>query len=395
MEPLVVPQGTFALDRYPTRPGDPLRAWDAADELALRHLHTVAATAPGTTVVVVNDAWGALATALAVRMPVVVSDSYLARRAVVHNVRRHAGDAETAVAAVAVVADIHDAPERVDLAVVRVPKSLALLRHQLDALAPRLHPRSTVIGIGMVKHLPPSAHLLFQELIGPTHPSRAEKKARLIHCEPDAALVGPGRRSTPANPMDSFVLEPEGLHVVGYPGVFSSARLDLGTRLLLAQLPRDIPAADGRARIVDLGCGNGVVGLVGALRNPDAEVVFVDESSLAVRSAETNWRAAFGTARDARFVEGNGLSDVDGDPIEAGSVDLVATNPPFHREHTVGDQTAWQFFVDARDALAPGGQLLVVGNRHLGYHVKVKRLFGDAQVVAADPKFVVLRAVRR
>jgi 23S rRNA (guanine1835-N2)-methyltransferase len=86
---------------------------------------------------------------------------------------------------------------------------------------------------------------------------------------------------------------------------------------------------------------------------------------------------------------------VDGDPIEPGSVDLVVTNPPFHREHTVGDQTAWQFFVDAHHALRPGGVLLVVGNRHLGYHVKVTRLFGEAEVVASDPKFVVLRAQKR
>ncbi|WP_231632442.1 class I SAM-dependent methyltransferase, partial [Streptomyces clavuligerus] len=32
---------------------------------------------------------------------------------------------------------------------------------------------------------------------------------------------------------------------------------------------------------------------------------------------------------------------------------------------------------------------------HLGYHVRLRRLFGNAEVVASDPKFVVLRAVRR
>lgn len=36
----------------------------------------------------------------------------------------------------------------------------------------------------------------------------------------------------------------------------------------------------------------------------------------------------------------------------------------------------------------------MVGNRHLGYHVKLRRLFGNCEVVAANPKFVLLRAVR-
>lgn len=37
----------------------------------------------------------------------------------------------------------------------------------------------------------------------------------------------------------------------------------------------------------------------------------------------------------------------------------------------------------------------MVGNRHLGYHVKLKRLFGNSELVAGDRKFVVLRAVRQ
>jgi 16S rRNA (guanine1207-N2)-methyltransferase len=49
-------------------------------------------------------------------------------------------------------------------------------------------------------------------------------------------------------------------------------------------------------------------------------------------------------------------------------------------------------FQQARQALASGGELWIVGNRHLGYHVKLKRLFERVEQVAATPKFVVLRA---
>ncbi len=59
--------------------------------------------------------------------------------------------------------------------------------------------------------------------------------------------------------------------------------LDIGTRLILAQ----IPASPDPIRNIDLGCGNSVVGLIAAERNPAAELIFVDESYMAVASAET------------------------------------------------------------------------------------------------------------
>jgi 16S rRNA (guanine1207-N2)-methyltransferase len=52
-------------------------------------------------------------------------------------------------------------------------------------------------------------------------------------------------------------------------------------------------------------------------------------------------------------------------------------------------------FSGARRALRGGGELWVVGNRHLGYHVTLRRVFGNSEVVASDPKFVVLRAVKK
>ena len=46
-----------------------------------------------------------------------------------------------------------------------------------------------------------------------------------------------------------------------------------------------LPRSDAQRTIVDLGCGNGVIGLVAATRNPQAALAFVDESFMAVASA--------------------------------------------------------------------------------------------------------------
>ena len=49
---------------------------------------------------------------------------------------------------------------------------------------------------------------------------------------------------------------------------------------------------------------------------------------------------------------------------------------------------------DARRTLAPGGELHLVGNRHLGYHAKVRKIFGNGDVVASTKKYVLLAARR-
>ena len=72
----------------------------------------------------------------------------------------------------------------------------------------------------------------------------------------------------------------------------------------------------------------------------------------------------------------------------------MLNNPPFHVDQAVGDAIAWQMFSESRAALRHGGELWVVGNRHLAYHAKLKRLFGNCEVVASNSKFVVLLAVR-
>ncbi|MGW6735498.1 methyltransferase [Streptomyces sp. NPDC055013] len=377
---MTTPWGELALSRFPADPRDRLRAWDASDEYLLRHLAEQNVPLSGT-VVVVGDRWGALVTALAAHRPVQVTDSYLAQEATRANLARHGvepGD-------VRLLTTQDPPPDRVDVLLVRVPKSLALLEDQLLRLAPAVHEGTVVVGTGMVKEIHTSTLQLFERILGPTRTSLAERKARLIFCTPQPAA------ERPANPWPYTYTLPDGIGavsgrtVVNHAGVFCADRLDIGTRFLLGHLP-DVR---GGRRVVDLGCGNGVVGTAMALASPEAEVLFVDESFQAVASAEATYKAN-GVPGHAEFRVGDGLAGV-----PAGSVDLVLNNPPFHSHQATTDSTAWRMFTGARRALRPGGELWVIGNRHLGYHVKLRRLFGNSRLVASDAKFVVLRAVKK
>ena len=39
-------------------------------------------------------------------------------------------------------------------------------------------------------------------------------------------------------------------------------------------------------------------------------------------------------------------------------------------------------FRESKQVLRRGGELWVIGNRHLGYHIQLKKLFGNCEVVA-------------
>ncbi|MBY8868628.1 methyltransferase [Streptomyces sennicomposti] len=377
---MTTPWGEPALSRFPVDPRDRLRAWDASDEYLLRHLAEQAIDLSGT-VVVVGDRWGALVTALAAHGPTQITDSYLGQEATRLNLARNGAEP----GAVRLLTTQDPPPDRIDVLLVRVPKSLALLEDQLLRLAPALHAGTVVVGTGMVKEIHTSTLTLFERIIGPTRTSLAERKARLILCTPDPSLERPANPWPYAYTLPGGIGAVSGRTVVNHAGVFCADRLDIGTRFLL----RHLPDGDGARRVVDLGCGNGVVGTAMGLAHPEAEVLFTDESFQAVASAEATYKAN-GVPGHAEFRVGDGLSGV-----PDGSVDLVLNNPPFHSHQATTDATAWRMFTGARRALRPGGSLWVIGNRHLGYHVKLRRLFGNSELVASDPKFVLLRAVKR
>ncbi len=360
MDRLSTAHGDFEILGAP--PG--LRAWDAADEYLLYEL----VQNPVGRLVILNDAYGALTTALSAEAPISITETWPAHQAALANLARAGASADLRPA-------LSPLPERVDTALIKVPKSLALLEDQLLRLRPHLHLESRVIGAGMTRHVHTSTLALFERIIGPTRTSLARKKARLIHPTYDPSF------ERGASPWPKRWRH-EGLQVVEHAGVFSAGRLDPGTRLLLATRPRMVELE----RVVDLGCGSGLLGLSAAMAAPAAEVICVDQSVRAVASAKATFEA---NGVSGRFEVGDCLR-VEGPPIR--DVDLVLNNPPFHDRHALSAAAANRMFEESLEALKPGGELRVVANRHLGYHKTLRRLFGNCETVASNPKFVVLSA---
>lgn len=200
---MTTPWAEYALTRFPEDPRDQLRAWDAADTYLLRHL-AESGTALSGTVVVVGDRWGALTTALSEHRPTQITDSYLTQEATRANLVRNGAATDS----VRLLTTQDTPPGRIDVLLVRVPKSLALLEDQLHRLAPGVHEGTVVVGTGMVKEIHTSTLRLFERVLGPTRTSLADKKARLIFCTP---LRGTARG---VNPWPYRYQLPEGVGAV-------------------------------------------------------------------------------------------------------------------------------------------------------------------------------------
>ncbi|AUW48928.1 23S rRNA (guanine(1835)-N(2))-methyltransferase RlmG [Salmonella enterica] len=365
---------SLTLKRFPqTDDVNPLLAWEAADEYLLQQLDETEIRGP---VLILNDTFGALSCALAEHSPYSIGDSYLSELGTRENLRYN-GIAESSVTFLDSTADYPQAPGMV---LIKVPKTLALLEQQLRALRKVVTAQTRIIAGAKARDIHTSTLELFEKVLGPTTTTLAWKKARLINC----TFSHPQLADAPQTL--SWKLEDTGWTIHNHANVFSRTGLDIGARFFMQHLPENL---DGE--IVDLGCGNGVIGLSLLAKNPQANVVFVDESPMAVDSSrlnvETNLPEAF---ERCEFMINNALSGV-----EPFRFNAVFCNPPFHQKHALTDNIAWEMFHHARRCLKINGELYIVANRHLDYFHKLKKIFGNCATIATNNKFVILKAVKQ
>ena len=403
------------LHRFPAQhKHSSLQAWDSADEYLLNYLGETyfdqqssdkqTTDKPSSNknngdensavsmsrIAILNDDFGALSCALAEYSPTVYSDSFMAHKGIDANCQENALASPRLCSSLALANKL---AHTFDVVIIKIPKTLALLEQQLYDLRANINENTTIIAGAKVKAVTTNVLKLFEQYIGTTTSSLAVKKSRLIFASLNTDLH-------PNKPSMSIIDEPSlGFTLYNHANVFSRKQLDIGARLLLDNLPQGF-----RGNCIDLGCGNGVLGIKMLLENPKAKVKFVDESFMAIESAKLNAQSALQRdvfTNQTEFSVGHSLQELQKvrevqelNNTEQGQVDLVLCNPPFHQQNALTEQIAWQMFVDAKRALKPEGELRIVANRHLPYFAKLKRLFGSCKLITNNRKFVVLSSIK-
>jgi 16S rRNA (guanine1207-N2)-methyltransferase len=156
--------------------------------------------------------------------------------------------------------------------------------------------------------------------------------------------------ATPSRPAEVRLDLPDlSLTLATDRGVFSAARVDPGTKVLLLTAPP--PPASGH--LLDLGCGYGPIALTLARRSPDATVWAVDVNARALDLVRSN-AAAAGLAN----VRAATPDEVPDDMAFA----ALWSNPPVR----VGKAALHDLLDRWLPRLAPGGHALLVVQKHLG-----------------------------
>ena len=163
------------------------------------------------------------------------------------------------------------------------------------------------------------------------------------------------------------------------PGVFAHRELDEGTRLLIEAMQ-----VSPTARVLDWGCGYGVIGIVAAKLATRGHVTLVDADIRATRLTQRNLET--NGVENAEVVLGDGVHDL---PPKT-RFDVILSNPPTHSGREVLDGLV----ASAYKALRPRGRLYLVINRLLSLRREVDSVFGNSETVARHKGFVVIRGVK-
>jgi 16S rRNA G1207 methylase RsmC len=139
-------------------------------------------------------------------------------------------------------------------------------------------------------------------------------------------------------------------------GVFSKDELDDGTRLLI-----DAAVIPQGAKVHDLGCGIGVVGVIIKLAEPSCSVIASDVSERAVELARKNSQL-HKLDIDVRLSDGYAAVPE--------RFDTVLLNPPY----VAGRETIYRLIQEAHDHLKPGGTLQLVARHNKGGETLKRRL---------------------
>ena len=376
--PFIINDKNLFLDRFPTNQVNrSLQAWDAADEYLISYLSQQPLINSKQNILIFNDNFGALACNLTQHQLYCVNDSFLSHQGIEHNLDQNGLTNDN----VTLLSSLDNLPSDINVVLYKIPKSKSLLCQQLTNIKQQLNKDVIFIAADRAKEIHSSTLKLFENYLGTTTTSLAVKKARLVFSQLD------NDKAISAVFPNSWPLENTDFTLHNHANVYAREKLDIGARYFMQNLP-DVAA---NTQVIDLGCGNGVVGLHVLSKQPEAHMHFIDESYMAIASTKLNITENLPTAiEQCQFQLNDCLTSVEG-----GSVDLILCNPPFHQQTATTDHIAWQMFKDSHRVLKKGGELRIIGNRQLAYHIKLKRIFGNEKLIASNDKFVTISAIKR
>jgi len=175
----------------------------------------------------------------------------------------------------------------------------------------------------------------------------------------------------------------EPLEFTSVPGCFCHRRLDEGGLALAEVVSRELKSRSGASvRLLDMGCGCGLVGFLVAKAVPGVSLVMVDSHARAVEAANIN-SANFGISAEVILADNGTPARMDGD------FDVFVGNPPYYSDYRIAEV----FLDTAKRALKPGGVCYTVVKNAAGLKPVQERYFQSVEVLPRRG-YAVLKSVK-
>ncbi len=348
----------YQLARYPKTVDKSLRAWSNAELLVLDYI----VDKKTENIHLFNDRFGVWNCALNDKKLVTVWTYASQQKAIEQNLKLNNFSDE-----VNYKTPLEDL-NKVDLALLKIPKSLELFELFLQQIHKAANDKTEVVCGFMTKHFSASYLKIVEQYFNVVQQSKAWKKARLLVLEQPKKIVEYKELVNTINWKDNSIKQ--------HYGVFSSGKVDIGTQFFLEHLN----VKEDELNILDVASGNGVIALEAFNLNPNSNVTLIDDFNLAIASSQLNLKD-----KKANFICADNLNDV-----EKNSFDLVVSNPPFHFEHENNIEVALNLFKGVQNCLKINGRFLLVANKHLNYKTHLGKLFNEVIVVDSNKKFEII-----
>ncbi|MFS0828735.1 methyltransferase [Pseudomonas phoenicis] len=262
-------------------------------------------------------------------------------------------------------------------AVVFLPKSRELASYLLESLAARLPGRELFLVGEKRGGIEGAAKTL--KAFGTARKLDSARHCQLWQVSVEQAPVAPVLNDLAQR--FELPLADGPLQVLSLPGVFSHGRLDRGTALLLQHLD-GLPTG----KVLDFGCGAGVLGAIVKRRYPESQVTLLDVDAFAVASSRLTLAA---NGLDADVISGDGIDHA---PVE---LDLILSNPPFHTGVHTDYRASEALMEKSGEHLRKGGEMRLVANTFLRYKPLIEAALGNCAVLTEDAGFRIYQATRR
>ncbi len=182
-----------------------------------------------------------------------------------------------------------------------------------------------------------------------------------------------------------YIILGEKFEFVTDNGVFSKGRVDFGTDLMLNTFLKEkgMLNSKGKFKLLDIGCGYGVVSVVLKFFYPDSNIMLSDVNERALELSEENLKRQ--GIKDYSIMKSSGFDNI------TDKFDVILSNPPIR----AGKETIFKIYEGAFEHLNKKGEFFcVIQTKHgaKSTQKKLMEIFGNCQTLDIDGGYRIYKS---